>query len=85
LRLVDCKGAAVEDGAVHGTHCLLSRRLVRERHKAEAARTAGVTIGHYLGIVNLSKTFKCRAETCVVGIPAEAAYKESITHSVFHF
>src|SRR5690606_4226157 len=85
LRLVHCKGTAVENGAVHGAHGLLSRSLVSERHKAETARTAGVTIGHHLGVVNLSKTLKCRAETVVVSVPAEAAYQESITHSVFHF
>ncbi len=84
LRLVHCEGAAVEDGAVHGAHRCLSSSLVSKRDECEAARAAGVAVSHHLGVVNLSKTFKCRAETCVVSVPAEAAYKESITHLLLH-
>jgi hypothetical protein len=63
----------------------LSRSLVSERHESKTARTTSVAIGHHLGVVNLSKPFKSRAKAGVVRVPAEATYKESITHSFFHF
>lgn len=85
MRFINRKSTAVEDGAVHCAHGLLCRCFIRERHESKTARTTRIAICHHLGVVYLPEPFKSRAEPRVIGIPAEAAYKESITHSFFHF
>src|SRR5690606_303475 len=85
LRLVNRKRTAIEHSAVHLLHRFLSACFVRERHEPKSTGPSGIAIGHHFGGANLSKPFKSRAETVFICVPAEAAYKESITHSVLSF
>src|SRR5688500_8806088 len=80
LGLVDTEVAAVELRAVHRLDRLRGARRIGDRHEAEAARAAGLTIVDHLALGDRPTALERRTERVRGRGPREAADEDLVAH-----